>query len=100
MLIELTVIDYCVTTRRVVTDQEFERLYVHLRRRPDRTDAEPLFSYLQAAVRLYLSLRDISQAEFEAVVRRLAHSAQRYSAGYASRNYVEVARRPLLEARR
>lgn len=67
-LIERTAVNYCVTTKRVERDVEFEALYNHLRRRPSGHHFNPLFSYLQAAVRLYMSLRDVSQAEFEAVV--------------------------------
>ena len=86
-MIELTAADFCSVSGRIVTDQEFERLYDLLRRRPDGSDSEPIFEYLQAAVRLYLALHDGSRAEFEAVVRRLAQSARTFSEGYASRNY-------------
>jgi hypothetical protein len=50
-------------------------------------DANPLFSYLRAASRLYLSLRDVSRAEFEAVANRLRVSARTFSAGIDSTNY-------------
>ena len=79
-----------------VRDQEFERLYNHLRRRPDGTDANPILSYLQAAARLYMSLRDVSQAEFEAVARRLTKSARTYSEGLSSTNYTDLVLERLL----
>ena len=72
---------------RPETDAEFERLYRLLRRNPDGQDAHPLFSYLQGAVRLYMSLRDVSQAEFEAVVNRLSQSAKWHSTHTGSTNY-------------
>lgn len=76
-------------------DEEFARLYNHLRRRPDGTDDNPLFSYLQAAARLYMSVRDVSQAEFEAVCACLTRSAKRYVENGASTNYVEMLHRQL-----
>ena len=95
-LIERTAADFCSCTGMRIRDQEFERLYNHLRRRPDGTDANPLFSYLQAATRLYMSLRDVSQAEFEAVARRLTRSARAYSEGVSSTNYTEFVLERLL----
>jgi hypothetical protein len=92
-MIERTAIDYCRVMRQIVKDQEFNRLYTHLRRRPDGTDANPLFAYLQAATRLYMSLRDVSRDEFEAVAGRLALSAKHFSIGYSSTNYFEVVSR-------
>ena len=91
LLIERTARDYCAATGQPVYDAEFERLYNHLRRRPDGRDANPLFSYLQAAAALYLSLRDVSQDEYEAVLRRLTQSARRFNAGAGSTNYVDRA---------
>ena len=95
VVIERTAADFCVIDNRIVTDKEFERLYDLLRRRPDGTDSEILFTYLHAAVRLYMALRDVSRAEFEAVLRRLAQSARTFSDGYASRNYFGRALSPL-----
>jgi hypothetical protein len=89
--IELMALDFCVSTKRVERDEEFERLYNLLRRRPDGRDYNPLFSYLQGSVRLYMSLRDVSQAEFEAVVSRLARSAKTFSQGPTSMNYYHFA---------
>jgi hypothetical protein len=87
LLLESTAANYCAATGRPETDDEFERLYRQLRRRPDGDDPHPLFAYLQGAVRLYLSLRDVSQAEFEAVVNRLSQSAKWHSSHVGSTNY-------------
>lgn len=89
-LIEMTVIDYCRCAGRAEYDAELERLYTHLRRRPDGHDANPLFSYMQAAARLYMSVVNVSQAEFDAVCRRLSKSAGHFGMGPTSTNYCEV----------
>ena len=91
VLIERMAWDFCVSTKRIERDGEFERLYNLLRRRPDGLDFNPLFSYLQGTVRLYMSLRDVSQAEFEAVASRLAKSAKTFSEGPTSMNYFNLA---------
>ncbi|HYH99833.1 hypothetical protein, partial [Hyalangium sp.] len=87
ILLEATAAEFCNATGRPQRDREFERLYRHLRRRPDSTDANPLFSYLRAAARLYLSLRDVSRAEFEAVADRLYRSARTFATRIDSTNY-------------
>lgn len=89
-MIELTVIDYCRCAGRAEYDAEIERLYTHLRRRPDGQDASPLFSYMQAAARLYMSAFNVSQAEFDAVCRRLSKSAGHFGMGPTSTNYCEI----------
>lgn len=89
-LIERTATEYCSIAGCVERDEEFERLYRLLRRRPDGGDGNPLFAYLQAAVRFYMSLKDVSQGEFEAVANRLAKSARRAAVGYASANYLAL----------
>lgn len=89
-VIEATVIDVCRARGRAEYDTELERLYTHLRRRPDGHDANPLFSYMQAAAQLYMSSFDVSQAEFEAVCRRLSRSAGHFSLGPTSTNYCRV----------
>ena len=98
LLIEATAAGYCRATRNTETDQEFERLYRHLLRRPDGTDRNPLFSHLQGAVRLYMSLRDVSQAEFEAVIHRLHQSARHFSTHTGSINYFQEVLRGVLGA--
>ncbi|MFP2930451.1 hypothetical protein ACLESO_35685 [Pyxidicoccus sp. 3LG] len=97
-LIEATAAGYCRAVRNTETDQEFERLYRHLLRRPDGTDRNPLFSYLQGAARLYMSLRDVSQAEFEAVVERLHQSAKHHQTHVGSINYFQDVLRGVLGA--
>ena len=87
LLLESTAANYCAAVGKPETDDEFERLFRQLRRRPDGDDAHPLFSYLQGAARLYLSLRDVSQAEFEAVANRLSQSAKWHSSHVGSTNY-------------
>lgn len=92
--IEMTALEY-FHAAGPERDEEFVRLYNLLRRRPDGTDPNPLFSYLQGAVRLYMSLRDVSQAEFEAVLNRLTRSARAAMEGAASRNYIALLHRQL-----
>ena len=89
-VIELTVMSFCRSAGRREYDAEIERLYTHLRRRPDGHDSNPLFSYMQAAVRLYMSAFDVSQAELDAVCRRLSQSAGHFGLGPTSTNYCEV----------
>ena len=89
-MIELTVVEYCRSAGRDEYDAEMERLYNHLRRRPDGHDANPLFSYLQAAVRLYMSCFDVSPSELEAVCRRLCQSARRFGTAPTSTSYCEI----------
>jgi hypothetical protein len=94
-MIEGTALDYCQVTNQPETDEEFYRLYRHLSRRPDGRDSHPLFSYLQAAAQLYMSIKDTSRAEFEAVTGRLALSARHFSMGPTSRNYINTLRTTL-----
>jgi hypothetical protein len=86
-LLQSTAAIYCVTVRRPETDVEFERLYRKLRRHPDGEDSNLLFSYLQAAASLYMSLRDVSQPEFESMTQHLSKLARRYSSHTGSTNY-------------
>jgi hypothetical protein len=87
LLLESTAANYCAATGKPETDDELERLYRQLRRRPDGEDKHPLFAYLRGAARLYMSLRDVSQAEFEAVLNRLSQSAKWHSSHVGSTNY-------------
>lgn len=88
ILIERTVAGFCHVTRRMETDEELDRLCRRLVRRPGGTDRNPLFSYVQAAFRLCMSLRDVSHAEFDAVATRLAKSARTFRMGPLTTNYV------------
>lgn len=87
ILLEAAAADTCKARGLPEPDAEFERLYRLLRRRPDGDDPNPAFTYLQAAARLYMSLRDTSQAEFEAVADRLYRSARRFHSHTGSTNY-------------
>ncbi|WP_375766122.1 hypothetical protein NR798_31060 [Archangium gephyra] len=86
-LLESTAGIYCTAMNRPETDAEFERLYRLLRRDPDGEDAHPLFSYLRAAARLYMSLRSVSRGEYEALTYRLARMARRFRSHEGSTNY-------------
>ncbi len=98
ILLEAAAADCCKARGRPEPDEEFERLYRLLRRRPDGDDPNPAFSYLQAAARLYMSLRDVSQAEFEAVADRLHRSARSYASHTGSTNYYRAVLQPLFGA--
>lgn len=78
---------YCTSMDQPETDAEFERLYRKLRWHPDAEDSHPLFSYLQGAARLYLSLSDVSRTEYEALTRRLGALAERFCSHPGSTNY-------------
>jgi hypothetical protein len=92
LLLEYTVVRFCEADGRDETDQETERIFASLRRRPD-SDGGRLHAYLRAAARLYLSAHDVSQAEYEAVMNRLAKSARTFSAPPLSRNYLWTLKR-------
>ncbi len=98
-MIERTAADYCSCTGERIRDMEFERLYSHLRRRPDGVHAHPLFSHLRAAARVYMSLRATSQAEYDAVLRRLVKSALTFAVGPTSSNYLDLALASILDPR-
>jgi hypothetical protein len=87
ILIEATAAAYCEAVGRPERDREFERLYRRLYLHPDSVDPNPLFSYLRGACRLYLSLRDTSREEFEAVALRLNTSARTFTTHLSSTNY-------------
>lgn len=93
--IETTAADLC-SIAGIVRDDEFERTYRLLRKRPAERRGSLLFSYVQAAVRLYMSLRDVSQAELEAVLTRLSKSARTFRMGPTSMNYYDYALTRLL----
>jgi hypothetical protein len=87
LMIETTAVACCAATSPEY-DRELERLYAQLRRRPLATDANPIFSYLRAAVRLYMSIRNVSQAELAGVAQRLSRSAGHFSTSITSTNYI------------
>lgn len=87
---------FCAACAHPVRDEEFEKLYTELRRRPDGRYQSPLYRYLQAILRTLLLLRPTSESEFEAVLRRLARSARTFGGGATSTHYFDNALRPLL----
>jgi hypothetical protein len=91
LFLETTLLRFCEEDGRDETDQEMERIWSQLRRRPDSIDST-LHSYLRAAARLYMSRNEISQAEYEAVMTRLAKSARTFAAQPISRNYLATLR--------
>ncbi|QRN96522.1 hypothetical protein JRI60_47260 [Archangium violaceum] len=95
LLLETTAAVYCAAMGRPELDSEFDRLYRQLCRWPDGHDDHPLFSYLRAAARLYMSLRAVSQAEFETMIQRLRQSAQHFFTHEGSINYAQVVLYPL-----
>ncbi|HEX5746474.1 MAG TPA: hypothetical protein VFZ09_09530 [Archangium sp.] len=86
-LLQSTAVIYCTAMDKPETDAEFERLYLMLRLRPDGLDCHPLFSYLQGAARLYLSLCSVSRAEYEDLLQRLCKLAQRFRSHPDSTGY-------------
>lgn len=86
----------CVARERPEPDAELERLFRHLRRLPDGKNPNPTFACLQRAAQVYLSLRDISRAEYEAVLDRLGRSARTFSTHVGSTNYFTHVLEPLL----
>lgn len=99
LMIERAAADYCVCTSEKIRDEEFAQLYGDLRLRPDGRSDHPLHSHLRGAIRMYMSLRDVSRAEYEAVLRRLVRSAHTFAMGPTSMNYLERALIPLLGGR-
>jgi hypothetical protein len=91
MLLEYTVVRFCEADGRDQTDQDMASIFAELRRRPDG-DSGRMRGYLRAAAQLYLSVRDVSQAEYEAVMNRLAKSARTFSMAPISRNYLATLR--------
>jgi hypothetical protein len=95
LFLEATVVRFCEEDGRDETDEEMERIFSELRRRPDGRHLSPLHAYLHAAARVYLSARDVSEAEYEAVMSRLTKSARTFSIPPISRNYVTTLRRTI-----
>jgi hypothetical protein len=89
--IEETVVHVCDAEGSDETDQQMERIYAALKRRPDGTGG-CMHSYVRAAAGLYMSATDVSGAEYEAVMGRLAKSARTFSIAPISRNYLATLR--------
>lgn len=69
-------------------DDEFREIYSNLRRLPDGKSATTLHASIWQILALTLASTPISQAQFEAVVQRIAQSARSQSMGPSSRNYL------------
>lgn len=87
-----TAVTYCEQAQAEVRDVEFSEIYNHLRRHPDGTYANPLFSYLRATVRVYASLVDLSKSEFKSVMNHLRITARRHADGPTSTAYLAFMR--------
>lgn len=74
------------------TDEEFERIYSELRRRPDGKTPDALHHFLWQVCAALLGMTPLSQAEFSAILQQLARSARRFHLGLASRNYIAYLR--------
>jgi hypothetical protein len=96
LFIERVVVDYCAISGREETDQEMERVYSQLRRRPDGKDRNPLYSYLRAGVRVLMSMRDTSEAEFQGIIGRLVKSTRSFSMAPISHNYLTTLGKALM----
>ena len=87
-LIEMTAREYCSVGGVAETDMEFHRLYALLQRNPGGWDMNPLYTYLRAAARLFMSIRDVSRFEYSGVMNRLTRSAKHFARGHGSLNYL------------
>lgn len=94
--VETTAANWCFTHKRRVRDEEFEKMYSNLRRRPDGSSPHPLFDYLRAALRFAMTVRPTSEDEFDKITRRLARSARTFRQSAISTNYFDLALAPLV----
>lgn len=95
LAIEGSVLLFCVAEGRDATDQDLERVYGELRRRPDgrmHDDTSRLHACIRSAVRRYMTEHPICQPVYEAVFARLARSARTFAEPPISRNYVSSLR--------
>jgi hypothetical protein len=69
-------------------DAEMKEIYSALRRRPDGKSLGFVHDYMWQAAALVLGTRQLSQAEFEAILARLERSCRTFELGVTSRNYV------------
>lgn len=78
---------------RVPTDAELEEVYGNLRRRPGGRSLGPLHDAVWQASAFALGTFVLSEAEYCAVIGRLARSARRWKLHVTSREYVGYLRR-------
>ena len=74
------------------SDQEMEEIYSALRRRPGRKSLGPTHDFFWQVCALMLGQYVLSQAEFEAIVGTLEHSARKWALRPISRNYLHYLR--------
>jgi len=77
---------------RDITDDEIERIYDIIRRRPDGRSVGVMHDVVYQAAAFILGIRSLSQLEFEAIFRQLARSARGWKEEPGSRNYIEFLR--------
>ena len=73
-------------------DTEMKEIYSALRRQPEGRSLGFAHDYMWQAAALILGTRQLSQAEFEAIMARLERSCRTFERGPTSRNYVEAIR--------
>ncbi|MBL7072257.1 MAG: hypothetical protein ISS33_00600 [Candidatus Omnitrophica bacterium] len=75
-----------------ITDDEFERIYSAIRRRPDGRSIGDMHDVVYQLAAFVLGTRSLSQLEFEAVFGQLTRSVRGWKEGPVSRNYVDYLR--------
>lgn len=74
------------------TDEDMERVFSQLRRRPDGKGLTLLQDAVWQCAAYSLAHHEIGAAEFEAILRRLTRSAATFRMGPVSRNYITSVR--------
>lgn len=83
----------CTDALPGLLDHDAARAYRRLRRQPDHLVlGDPLFAYVQASARLYVSLVDTSWPELDAALAHLAREASGPGAHEGSRRYLDRVR--------
>jgi hypothetical protein len=77
------------------TDQDLERIYSTLRRRPDGRSLGLVHDFLWQVTALVLGLYPLSQAEFEGIFGALERSTRCWQKQPISRNYLAYLRQSL-----
>lgn len=94
VILEMHVLEY-IQLFGEPRDKEMEEIYSALRRRPDGRSLGDLHDYMWQAAAIMLGIYPLSQAEYEAILARLERSCRTFQIGPTSRNYVQMAIRPL-----
>lgn len=90
-LIEQHILNFC-NEFGDKSDQEFEKIFNDLRRRPDGAPRDELHAFIWQVAAVLAGRRPLSEHESEAIFDRLRRSARTFSIGPVSRNYVNVLR--------